>query len=93
MTKRLADKMSGDKMPCRQNVTGQNTLQTKCHGTKYLADKMSQDKMPYRQNVRNTPLYLRFNYKALCTALSFSFREQYIMYTKKTLGGGGFPIN
>ena len=47
--------MSQDKMSCRQNVTGQNALQTKCHRTKCLADKMpldrmSQDKMPCRQN-------------------------------------------
>ena len=50
------DTMSQDKMPCRQNVTGQNALQTKClwiecHRTKCLADKMPQDKMPCRQNV------------------------------------------
>ena len=38
--------MSQDKMPLRQNVTGQNATQTNCH-----LDKMSQDKMSLRQNV------------------------------------------
>ena len=57
--------MSQDKMPCRQNVTGQNALQTKCPKTKCLADKMSlgqnvlqtkchSDKMSLRKNITQT---------------------------------------
>ena len=45
------DKMSQDKTPPRQIVTGQNVTQTKCHRIKRHADKMSQDKMPLRQHV------------------------------------------
>ena len=71
-TKCLADKMSQDKMPCRQNVTGQNALQTKCPKTKCLADKMSlgqnvtqkkchSDKMSLRQNVTQKNYHLLLN--------------------------------
>ena len=66
-TKCLADKMSRDKMPCRQNVPRQNALQTKCHSDKMSCrqnvtrTKCHSEKMSLRQNVTQKNYHLLLN--------------------------------